>query len=152
RRGGAADRDLLRRPRGRRRYAQRARRCGRLSRGVSALVEFRILGPLEVVDVDRSLPLGGSRQRALLACLLTRSNEVVSTDRLVDQLGGERPRKTAVNTVQYYVSQLRKTLGADRVVTRAPGYMIRIAPGELDLQRFEALLEQDSAAALREAL
>jgi len=115
-------------------------------------MEFRILGPLEVVDGDRSLPLGGPRQRALLACLLTRSNEVVSTDRLVDQIWGARPPKTAVNTIQYYVSQLRRSLGADRVVTRAPGYLIRVEPGELDLHRFEALIDQDSAAALREAL
>ncbi len=115
-------------------------------------MEFRILGPLEVVDGDRSLPLGGSRQRTLLACLLTHPNRVVSTDRLVDQLWGAQPPKTAVNTIQYYVSQLRKVLGADRVVTRAPGYLIRIEPGELDLDRFETLLEQNNAAALREAL
>ena len=115
-------------------------------------MEFRILGPLEVVDADRSVSLGGVRQRALLALLLTRSNEVVSTDRLVDQLWGAQPPKTALNTIQYYVSQLRKSLGADRIVTRPPGYLIRVGPGELDLMRFEALLEQDDVGALREAL
>ncbi len=91
-------------------------------------MEFRILGPLEVVDADRPLPLGGERQRALLALLLTRANEVVSTDRLIDELWGMRPPKQALNTIQYYISQLRKTLGADRIVTRAPGYMIRVEP------------------------
>src|SRR5712691_11547347 len=115
-------------------------------------MEFRILGPLEVVDGDRSVPLGGGRQRALLALLLTRPNEVLSTDRLVDQLWGARPPKTALNTIQYYVSQLRKSLGADRIVTRPPGYLIRVEPGELDLERFEGLLEQDDVGALRQAL
>jgi DNA-binding SARP family transcriptional activator len=115
-------------------------------------MEFRILGPLEVVDADRSVSLGGGRQRALLALLLTNSNEVVSTDRLVDQLWGAQPPKAALNTIQYYVSQLRKSLGADRIVTRPPGYLIRIEPGELDLERFEGLLEQDHVGALREAI
>ena len=72
-------------------------------------MEFRILGPLEVVDADRPLALGGERQRALLALLLTRANEVVSTDRLIDELWGVRPPKQALNTIQYYISQLRKT-------------------------------------------
>jgi DNA-binding SARP family transcriptional activator len=115
-------------------------------------MEFRILGPLEVIDDAESLPLGGARQRALLALLVTRPNEVVSTDRLVDQLWGAQPPKTALNTVQYYISQLRKSLGADRIVTRPPGYEILVKPGELDLERFEALLAQDNAGALREAL
>jgi hypothetical protein len=80
-------------------------------------MEFRILGPLEVVDADRPLALGGERQRALLALLLTRANEVVSTDRLIDGSGG-CALKQALNTIQYYISQLRKTLGADRIVAR----------------------------------
>jgi DNA-binding SARP family transcriptional activator len=115
-------------------------------------MEFRILGPLEVVDGDDVLPLGGGRQRALLALLLTRPNEVVSTDRLVDQLWGAQPPKTALNTVQYYVSQLRKLLGSDRIVTRPPGYFIRVEPEELDLERFERLAADDSARALHRAL
>ena len=115
-------------------------------------MEFRILGPLEVIVGGQFLPLGGGRQRALLALLLTRPNQVVSTDRLVDQLWGAHPPKTALNTVQYYVSQLRKLLGAERIVTRPPGYMILVRPGELDLERFEALLAQDDAGAVREAL
>jgi DNA-binding SARP family transcriptional activator len=115
-------------------------------------MEFRILGPLEVVEGDRPIALGGARQRALLALLLTRPNFVVSTDRLVDELWGAQPPKAALNTVQYYVSQLRKSLGADRILTRSPGYLIRIEPGELDLERFEALLGQADPEALREAL
>jgi DNA-binding SARP family transcriptional activator len=106
-------------------------------------VEFRILGPLEVVEAGRPLTLGGPRQRALLAILLTRANEVVSSDRLVDELWGTRPPRTATNALQYHVSQLRKTLGpGDAIVTREPGYLIRVGPHELDLLRFEQLVEE----------
>jgi DNA-binding SARP family transcriptional activator len=115
-------------------------------------MEFRILGPLEVVDGDRSLSLGGGRQRALLALLLTRPNEVVSTDHLVDELWGAHPPKRAMNTIQYYVSKLRKTLGPDRIVTRPPGYLIRVGLEELDLERFERLVAEGSAESLQEAL
>jgi DNA-binding SARP family transcriptional activator len=115
-------------------------------------MEFRILGPLEVVEGDHSLPLGGERQRALLALLLTRPNAVVSTDILADELWGAHPPKAALNTIQYYVSQLRKTLGADRIVTRPPGYLIRVAPEELDLARFERLSDEGTAESLRAAL
>jgi DNA-binding SARP family transcriptional activator len=71
-------------------------------------VEFRILGPVEVVERDRLLPLGGSRQRALLALLLTRPNEVVSADRLIDELWPAGPPQNAANALQYHVSQLRR--------------------------------------------
>jgi DNA-binding SARP family transcriptional activator len=115
-------------------------------------VEFRILGPLEVVDAGASLSLGGARQRAVLALLLTRPNEVVSLDRLIDELWGNEPPRTAANTVQYYVSQLRKLLGAERIVTQPPGYSIRVEPDELDLQRFERLLQRGDGDALHGAL
>jgi DNA-binding SARP family transcriptional activator len=115
-------------------------------------VEFRLLGPLEVIEGGRSLPLGGPRQRAVLALLLTRPNEVVSTDRLVDDLWGSEPPRAAANTVQYYVSQLRKLLGADRIATRPPGYAMRVERDELDLERFQRLLERGDAEALQEAL
>jgi DNA-binding SARP family transcriptional activator len=106
-------------------------------------VEFRILGPLEVVEEGRLLALGGSRQRALLAILLTRANEVVSNDRLIDELWGARPPRTATNALQFHVSRLRKTLGSsEAIVTREPGYVIRVAPHELDLLRFEQLVEE----------
>jgi DNA-binding SARP family transcriptional activator len=123
-------------------------------------MEFRILGPLEVVEAGRLIALGGSRQRALLALLLTRANEVVSTDRLIDALWGARPPKTAANSLQYHVSQLRKSLApSDRIVTRERGYLIRVEPDELDLARFERLVEcaqqavpERGAELLREAL
>ena len=107
-------------------------------------MEFRILGPLEVWSDGRRLPLGGSKQRMLLAVLLLHRNEVVSIDRLVDELWTGRPPATAVKVVQVYVSQLRKALGGRRtrsddndvLVTRAPGYLLRIGRDELDADRF----------------
>ena len=112
-------------------------------------MEFRILGPLEVLDGNRSVSLGGAQQRALLALLLTRANEVVSTDRLIDELWGADPPKRALNTIQQYVSLLRKALGSDRIVTRPPGYLIRVEPDELDLER---LANEGSAESLQRAL
>jgi DNA-binding SARP family transcriptional activator len=88
----------------------------------------------------------------VLVLLLTRANQIVSTERLIDQLWDERPPKAAANTVHYYVSQLRKALGAERIVTRAPGYLIRVDPGELDLERFERLVAAGDADGLREGL
>ena len=81
-------------------------------------MEFRILGPLEVVEHGRALPLGGARQRTLLALLLTRANEVVSADRLIDELWGAQPPRTAANALQYHVSQLRKALAPTRRLSR----------------------------------
>jgi DNA-binding SARP family transcriptional activator len=115
-------------------------------------VEFRVLGPLEVEGEAGQVGLGGARQRALLALLLTRANEVVSSDRLIEGLWPSATPRTAANTLQFYVSQLRKVLGADRILTRSPGYLIRVHPGELDLDRFEHLVEDGSADSLREAL
>jgi DNA-binding SARP family transcriptional activator len=112
----------------------------------SAQVEFRILGPLEVRDGDRLVPLGGARQRAVLALLLTRANEVVSRDWLIDELWGERPPESAVNVLQTYVSHLRKALSAELLVTRTPGYMIQVERDELDLYRFEDLATEADGA------
>src|SRR5262249_62319495 len=120
------------------------RRASVASPGSEVGVEFRVLGALEVYEEGRAISLGGARQRALLAILLTRVNEVVSADRLIDQLWGEQPPRTPLNALQYLVSQLRKALGADRIVTRPPGYAIRVEPGELDLERFERLTMEGS--------
>jgi DNA-binding SARP family transcriptional activator len=89
-------------------------------------MEFRLLGPLEVVEHDRVLVLGGGRQRALFAVLLLHANEVVSADRLIDGLWGQSPPATAGKIVQVYVSRLRKELGNGRLVTRSPGYVLRV--------------------------
>jgi DNA-binding SARP family transcriptional activator/DNA-binding beta-propeller fold protein YncE len=110
-------------------------------------MEFRILGPLEVCEDGRPLPLGGGRQRALLALLLLHRNEVVATERLIDELWGERPPETVAKVLQGYVSQLRRVLEHDggeprRLLTRPPGYLLRLEPGELDAERFEQLVAQ----------
>lgn len=103
-------------------------------------MEFRILGPFEVRSNGEPLALGGAQQRALLALLLIHRGEVLSTDRLIDELWRERVPATAVKTVQGYVSQLRKALGDDVIVTRGRGYQLTVAPGDVDLDRFDRLL------------
>jgi len=109
-------------------------------------VEFRILGPLEVIEDGQTLELGGQKQRVLLAMLLLHANEVVSSDRLIDALWPVRPPDTAAKALQVYVSQLRKTLGRTRVETRSPGYLIRIGEGELDLERCRRLADEGRPA------
>ena len=92
-------------------------------------MEIRILGPLEVARDGEPLPLGAVQQRALLAVLVLHRGEVVSTDRLVDELWGERAPAAAAKTVQVYVSHLRKALGAGVIVTQGRGYRLAVAPG-----------------------
>jgi DNA-binding SARP family transcriptional activator len=109
-------------------------------------VDFRILGPLEVADSGRLLVVGPLKERALLALLLLRANEVVSRDRLIDELWGEEPPASAVTVLQTYVSHLRKVLPSGRLTTRPPGYVIAAGKDELDLRRFERLVAQGEAA------
>lgn len=104
-------------------------------------MEFRILGPIEVWDEDRRRPLGGSKQRALLVALLLHANEVISTDRLIDDLWGEDTSENAATALRVNVSRLRKALPPDTLTTRSPGYMIRLEPDQLDLYHFERLVE-----------
>jgi DNA-binding SARP family transcriptional activator len=103
-------------------------------------MEYRVLGPLEVLDGDRSVPLAGAKQRALLALLLVHANHVLSRDRLVDELWGDEPPHSAVQSLQVYVSRLRKLLPSDTLLTRPPGYLLELEAGELDLHSFELLL------------
>ena len=122
----------------------------RVARGPIArerTIEFKLLGPLEVVADGEPVSLGPPQQRALLALLLLNANEVVSRDWLIDELWGEQPPATAVKQVQVYVSRLRKALEPDRapgdpgriLVTRPPGYLIAVETEQLDLGRFERL-------------
>jgi DNA-binding SARP family transcriptional activator len=110
-------------------------------------VEFAVLGPVEVRIEGRALSLGGPKQRALLALLLLNRNEVVSRDRLIDSLWGERAPASAQRSLDTYVSRLRALVGSDRIERHPPGYLLRVEPGEFDVDHFEALLEQGREAA-----
>ena len=111
------------------------------------MYEFRLLGPLEALIDGNSVNLAAAKPRALLALLLLNRNRVVPTETLIDELWGDEPPARATKTLQVYVSQLRKELGPERLVTRAPGYELRVGEDELDLDRFEKL-----AAEARERL
>lgn len=126
-------------------------------------MEFRILGPLEVVDDDGAvLALGSARERALLALLILHGNEVLTGERMVEDLWPSGPPDTATKIVQLYVSHLRKALGAARglLETRGSGYMLAIPAGATDVGRVERLLREAAtvddparrAALLRDAL
>jgi DNA-binding SARP family transcriptional activator len=112
--------------------------------GTTGGLRFRILGPLEVSAGGAPLPLAGASQRALLALLLLNANEVVSSDRLLDELWGEAPPGSGATALQVRVSQLRKALGqaAERLETRPPGYVLRVEREELDLDCFSRLVEE----------
>jgi YVTN family beta-propeller protein len=127
-------------------------------------MDFRILGSLEVRDRDRTVRLGGDKQRALLAVLLLHANEVVSADRLIDDLWGARPPPAALKALQAHISRLRKALDTNGVacvdddgdrspggsdgllMTRGHGYVLRVNGGELDLDRFRAAVEEGREA------
>src|SRR5262245_22928957 len=110
-------------------------------------MEFRILGPLEVADGDSLIALPQA-QRALLALLVLSANEVVSTDRLIEALWGERSPESGRTALQVRVSQLRKGLGEGGalVVTRPPGYVLRVDAEQVDLERFERLVAEAEQA------
>jgi len=109
-------------------------------------VRYRILGPLALLDDGgNTVPLGGRRERTLLATLLLETNQVVSRDRLIDALWGDRPPETASNALQVHVSKLRRALTdaqgtAGPLHTESPGYVLRTSPGELDAERFETMV------------
>src|SRR5512134_1089302 len=109
-------------------------------------LEFRILGPLEVRRGRDQIPLGGGRPRALLALLLVHRGEAVSVDRIVDELWGESPPRSARHMVEVYVSALRKELGWDRLLRAPPGYRLQLDPEELDAARFERLCAEGGEA------
>ena len=117
-------------------------------------MKFQVLGPFEVRREGGPVPLGPAKQRTLLAILLVRANEIVSSDRLIEELWPEPP-DTAGNALQVYVHKLRKALEPERrrgesgelLITRAPGYMLRVEPDQLDAGRFARLLGDGRAAA-----
>src|SRR5919204_376836 len=125
-------------------------------------LQFSILGPLEVWRDGAVVDLGARKRRAVLALLLLNANRVVPTQRLIDELWGDTPPETARSALQVYVAGLRKALGgeASALRTTAPGYVLNVEPGALDLDRFTALRAEAQAAVdderraglLREAL
>jgi DNA-binding SARP family transcriptional activator len=115
-------------------------------------VEFRILGPLEVLDGGRQIPLGGAKPRSLLALLLLARGRPVSTERLVEEIWDGRRPDTAHKIVQLHVSSLRKALGEGRISTVERGYVLHLEKGELDVELFEELADAASGAPPREAL
>ena len=104
-------------------------------------MDFRILGPLEILEDDAPLDLP-AKQRTLVAMLLLHANEVVSADRLIDAVWEDEPPARAAKALQVYISHLRKALGRERVITRSPGYQLTVADDEFDLRRFEASLAE----------
>jgi DNA-binding SARP family transcriptional activator len=138
-------------------------RFRRLDRGLAAgygvmvaapqggrLVEFQVLGSFRVVAEGRSLPLGGYKQRALLAALLLERNRPVSADRLIDALWGERAPASAANSVQVYVSRLRRTLASAcrdaQLLTKPTGYVLAVRDDDVDAEQFERLLAEGREA------
>jgi WD40 repeat protein/serine/threonine protein kinase/DNA-binding winged helix-turn-helix (wHTH) protein len=105
-------------------------------------VEFRLLGPLEVRSHDGPIPLGGAKQRVVLAHLLLRANALVPADRLIDEVWGDGPPPAARNVLQTYVSRLRKAVGAERLERRPSGYVLHADPSEIDAHRFDALVRE----------
>jgi DNA-binding SARP family transcriptional activator len=123
------------------------------------MLQFSILGPIEIRGDSGEIRITAQRERALLALLLLQANRVIATDALIDRLWGEQPPRTASNSLQNAVSHLRRLLGAGVVETRAPGYLVRVEPDLLDLARFERLRDRargeqpaERAQTLREAL
>ena len=110
------------------------------------MLQFRILGPLEVMERDEPLLVGGAKQRAVLAILLLHRGEAISSERLVNELWGERPPATAAKTLQGYVFHLRRALGDGLLHTRRAGYELELAPGQLDADEFERLAAEGRAA------
>lgn len=114
--------------------------------GYRRRVQFRVLGPLEVDAGDGPIPLGGPKQRAVLANLLIRANQVVPADALIHEVWGDEPPEKARNTLQTYVSNLRKSIGDGRLEGRSPGYVLLVEPSELDAARFDALVRDAKRA------
>jgi predicted ATPase/DNA-binding SARP family transcriptional activator len=109
-------------------------------------MEFAVLGTVEARIEGVPVPLGGPKQRALLALLLLDANRPVSRDRLIEGLWAESPPARADASLDSYVSRLRRALGHDRLERRPPGYALAVEPGELDVDRFEGLLADAGAA------
>ena len=110
-------------------------------------MEFRLLGPVEALRDGRSVALGGAKPRALLALLLLHANEVVSRDRLIDALWPDRAPGTAAHSLDVQVSRLRKAFEPEALLlTRSGGYVLEVEGEQIDVHRFERLLEEGRKA------
>src|SRR5919108_3046599 len=107
---------------------------------------FRLLGTVAVSVDGETIALTGQKPRALLAALLLEANHIVSRDRLIDALWGEEPPDTARNTIQVYVSQLRKLLPDGMLETALPGYRLAVEPQTVDLHEFVRLSKDGQTA------
>jgi WD40 repeat protein/DNA-binding SARP family transcriptional activator len=119
-------------------------------------MEFRCLGPLHVAEGDHAIPLGGPKQRLLLAHLIRRANQPVQATQLIDEIWGDDPPRAVRASLQSYVSHLRRALGTNRIESHGQGYLLRVDPGELDLMRLTELvadgrahLDEDPEGAVR---
>jgi DNA-binding SARP family transcriptional activator len=116
-------------------------------------MEFRVLGPLEVGDGARPVPINGAKQRGLLTILLLHANQTVSSGRLLEELWGDEQPESGLTALQVRVSQLRKALGkgGESIVTKPAGYALELGANELDLHRFEELVADADRALQRDA-
>jgi DNA-binding SARP family transcriptional activator/tetratricopeptide (TPR) repeat protein len=103
-------------------------------------MQVRILGPFQLEEGGRRITIGGLRQRAVLASLVLHANEVMPSEQLLVELWGEDSPPSAANALQAAISRLRRVLPAGRLITTAPGYMLRVFPAELDVSQFEQLI------------
>src|SRR5215475_10787256 len=113
-------------------------------------LEFRVLGPLEVIEEGEQVAVAGRTQRTLLATLLLQPGRVVSTDRLVFDLWGEEPPRAAVPALHNAVAKLRKQIGAEMLERRSPGYVLGVAQEQIDAHRFESALTTARKAGVEE--
>src|SRR5690242_15179148 len=105
-------------------------------------MQVRILGPFQLEEGGRRITIGGVRQRAVLASLLLHANEVVPSEQLLVDLWGEDCPASAANALQAAISRLRRVLPPGRLISRVPGYVLRIFPEELDVEQFEQLVSE----------
>src|SRR5262249_43959373 len=118
-------------------------------RALATRLEFRILGPLEVLRDGEMLEIGPRRHRALLALLLLSANRVVSPDRLIEELWAGRPPSGAAKPLRSYMSRLRAVIGDEVVRSQPPGYVLELEQSQLDAHRFERLLADGRSARAR---
>jgi DNA-binding SARP family transcriptional activator len=110
-------------------------------------MEFGLLGPLKVVDGDRAVPIQAAKLRVLLACLLLRAGELVTVGELAEAIWGEALPADPRRVVHTYIARVRKLLSAGLLQSRPEGYVIAVAADDVDVGRFERLLEQARDAA-----